>query len=281
MIIDFRMKAPIPKWEKLFADGKDVVRDSSKLRNVVSVPSNTLDEVIGELDFHGIDYAVIMGRGNEPGSSNEELADFLKSPLSTRFIGFIGVDTPNVDEAVRTIETYAATGLFRGVALNASVLLPHLPVGDSAWDPIFIACAKHKLPLALTLSIYLGITGPRQNYDFARPSQLVRAAQAFPDLNFIINHGAWPFVNEAIGTASYLRNIYILPDLFVRFPDGEKYLEAANFHLSNQILYGSNYPNVPYEFTLDKVKNWNWDEGVQQKFFYENAAKLLGLPVQE
>jgi len=277
MIIDFRMKAPIPKWEKLFEDGKDVVKNTHQLKNVGLVPSSTLEEVIGELDAHGIDYAVIMGRGNEPGSSNEELADFLKSPQAERFIGFIGVDTPEVDEAVRTIETYAATGLFRGVSLNASVLLPHLPVGDPSWNPIFEACVKHKLPLALTLSVYLGITGPRQNYDFARPSQLIQAAKAYPELNLIISHGAWPFINEAIGSATYAPNIYILPDLFISFPDGDKYLEAANFHLSNQVLYGSNYPNVPYEFTLPKVKNWQWEEGIQQKILYDNAAKLLGL----
>ncbi|MFF2092286.1 amidohydrolase family protein [Paenibacillus sp. NPDC058174] len=277
-IIDFRMKAPIPKWEKLFEDAKDVVKDYHQLRNVEAIPSNTLEEVIEELDSHDIAYAVIMGRGNEPGSSNEELADFLRSPASDRFVGFIGVDTPDVDEAVRTIETFAATGLFRGVAVNASVLQPHLPVGDASWDPIFETCVKYKLPLVLTLSVFLGLTGPRQNYDFVRPSQLYRAAKAFPEVNFIISHGAWPLAGEAIAVASYTPNIYILPDLFVRFPEGDKYLEAANFHLSGQVLYGSNYPNVPYSFTLDKVKSYQWDEAAYRKFVYENAAKLLGLP---
>jgi len=278
MIIDFRMKPPIPGWEKLFEEGKDAVPRFHRLEGVKPVPSDTLEEVIGELDSFGITYAVVMGRGNEPGSSNEELAAFLTGPSSGRFIGFIGVDSPDVEGALATIDKYAATGLFRGVSLNASDLLPHLPVGDSSWDPIFEACVKRRLPLSITLSGYLGMNGPRNDYDFARPSRLARAAKTYPELNIIVSHGAWPFVSEAIAMASYYPNIYLSPDLFLGFPQGKLYAEAANLHLSNQLLYGSCYPNVSYEFALSHFKNQQWNEGVLDKVLYSNGARLLGLP---
>ncbi|MFB9279838.1 amidohydrolase family protein [Cohnella cellulosilytica] len=279
MIIDFRIKPPIPGWEKLFEEGRDAVPRFHKLQGVNPVPSNTLEETIGELDANGITHAVVMARGSVPGSSNDELSAFLSGQPSQRFIGFIGVDSPDAEGAVATIAKYAATGLFRGVSLNAHTLLPHLPVGDGSWDPIFETSIEHGYPVSLTLSGFLGMNEPRKDYEFARASRLVRALKKYPELKLIVSHGGWPFVSEAIAVASYYPNLYLSPDLFLGFPQGNLYAEAANLHLSDQLLYGSCYPNISYEFTLSRYRSYPWHEGVMRKVLYENGARLLGLPV--
>lgn len=277
-IIDFRMKPPIPSWEALFADGRNAI--SNLLRtDLKPIPSETLEQVIGEMDELGITHAVIMGRGNEPGSSNEELAAFLSSQTSNRFIGFIGADSTSIEEAVDTVEKYAPTGLFRGVSINPALLQPRTPIGDVSWDPLFEVCLKHNLPLSVTLSVLLGLIGPSPDYDYARPSGLIRAAKAYPELNIIISHGAWPFVSEAITAAIYCPNIYLSPDLYSGFPGSKLYAEAANFQLADQLLFGSCYPNVPYDFALTHFRNEQWNEGILERVLYKNGAKLLGLPL--
>lgn len=277
MIIDFRMKPPIPAWERLFAEGKNAVGQWLNLQDLTPILSETLEDVVGEMDAQGITHAVVMGRGNEPGSSNAELAVFLSGRTNGRFIGFIGADSLDIAGAVDAVETYAPTGLFRGVSLNPATLQPRTPIGDPSWDPLFEAALKHGLPVSITLSGLLGLIGPSIDYDFARPAGLIRAAKAYPDLKIIISHGAWPFVGEAITAATLCPNIYLSPDLYSRFPGSELYVEAANFNLSNQLLFGSCYPNVPYDFALSHFKSQNWNEGVLRKILYENGAKLLGL----
>jgi len=279
VIIDFRMKPPIPAWEPLFAEGKNALSGLFGLKGLEPVASETLDEVVGEMDALGITHAVVMGRGSEPGSSNEELAAFLSARKDGRFIGFIGADSPTVQGAVDAIETYAPTGLFCGVSINPATLQPRTPIGDPSWDPIFEACLRHGLPLSITLSVYLGLTGPSPDYDYARPSRLVRAARAYPELKLIVSHGAWPFVQEAIATALFCPNLYLSPDLYLGFPGSRLYAEAANSHLADRLLFGSCYPNVPYGFALSHFKNQQWNEGVLDKVLWENGAKLLGLSV--
>lgn len=278
MIIDFRMKPPIPAWEPLFAEGKDALGRLLNLKGLEPVRSETLNEVIREGEALGIAHTVIMGRGKEPGSSNEELAAFLASRADDRFFGFIGADSPDVAGAVAAIEKYAATGLFRGVSINPAVLQPRVPIGDPSWDPIFEACLKHGLPLSVTLSGFLGLVGSQVDYDYARPGGLARAALAYPDLKIIISHGAWPFVSEAISLAIFCPNVYLSPDLYLGFPGSKLYVEAANFQLSDRILFGTCYPNVPYDFALSHFRSQEWKEGVLERILYRNGAELLGLP---
>ncbi|MFC5703384.1 amidohydrolase family protein [Cohnella faecalis] len=279
MTIDFRMKPPIPAWERLFEEGRNAAGRWLNLRGLEPIPSETLDDVIGEMDAQGITHAVIMGRGNEPGSSNAELAAFLSGQTSNRFIGFIGADSPDIAGAVDAVETFAPTGLFRGVSLNPATLQPRTPIGDPSCDPLFEAARRHGLPLSITVSGLLGLSGESIDYDYARPAGLIRAAKAYPDLKIILSHGAWPFVSEAITAAIVCPNIYLSPDLYFRFPGSQLYVEAVNFQLSDQLLFGSCYPNVPYDFAISHFKSQNWNEGVLRKILYENGAKLLGLPL--
>lgn len=277
MIIDFRIKPPIPAWEQLYAEGRDGVTKGFQIPGFTPIQSDTLEEVIAEQDKLGITHGVIMGRGNEPGSSNDELAAFLAAQQSNRFIGFIGADAPTIAESVASIEKYAPLGLFRGVSINPAVIQPNVALEDPSWDPIYEASLKHSLPLSITLSVFIGLFGPDINYDYARPSRLIRAARKYPDLKIIISHSGWPFVSEAISTAIFCPNIYLSPDLYLGYPGSSQYVEAANFALSDRLLYGSCFPNVPYDFAIDHFRSQNWKEGVLHKVLYENGARLLNL----
>ena len=50
--------------------------------------------------------------------------------------------------------------------------------------------------------------------------------------------------------------------------------------LSDRILYGSDAPNIPYplETEMNNINTW-FSREVQEKLFFRNANKLLGLNI--
>ncbi len=106
-------------------------------------------------------------------------------------------------------------------------------------------------------------------------------ATDFPDLTLIVQHGAWPYSREAVGLAYKQPNVYIVPGQYVHyeFPGSEDYVKAANRQLSDQMLFGSVYPNCgPVSEVMSIVDELGFvSEEVKQKYFHVNARRLLGL----
>ncbi|WP_411844161.1 amidohydrolase family protein [Salinicoccus sp. HZC-1] len=278
MVIDFKMKPPIPGWEDMFAAGKTPVKEKFKaLKDVEPTKARTLDDVLAEMDGQGITHSVILGRNNELNSSNAELLEFLTSQKGERFFGFIGIEDMTVEEAVETIHKYAATGKFHGVAANPAKIRPLTGIGDPSLDPIFEACLEHDLPFCMTLSLLISLISEKPDYDYIHPKQLIRIADKYPELKLIISHAAWPFVQESIAVAIHYPNIYLCPDFYISFPGGGQYAEAAKAGLEDQLLYASCYPNVPYDYAMAHYNKHDLPEDIFEKVMSGNAKKLLGL----
>jgi predicted TIM-barrel fold metal-dependent hydrolase len=276
MAIDFKMKAPIPEWEPLFEQGRtSVVERFSVLKDVTPTEAMTMTDVLDEMDNQGVTHSVILGRNNQAGSSNAELLDFLSSNEGERFFGFIGIEDMTVEEAVETIHKYAATGRFHGVAANPAKIRPFTPIGDPSLDPIFEACMEHDLPFCMTLSMLITLLADGADYDYIHPRQLIRVLEKYPDLDLIISHAAWPFVQESIAVAVHYPNLYLCPDFYMGFPGAEQYLEAADKGLEDQVLYASCYPNVPYDYAMKHYRSGDLPPDIMAKIMEGNARRLL------
>lgn len=275
MIIDFKMKPPIPEWEELFKNGRNpVAKLFSNLPDFEPATAETFDDVIKEMDETGIAKAVILGRNNEPGSSNEELYKFLKSDVNERFYGFIGIEDMMVEEAVETIEKYGPTGTFNGVAVAPTKIIPHTQVDDESLHPIFDACEKYDLPFCITLSMLLTLNDDEADYDYINPKHLIPILQKYPDLKVIISHAGWPFIQEGIAVAMHFQNLYLCPDFYMGFPGSEVLAEAADKGLGEQILYASCYPNAPYDYALAQYRKY-FSREVMDNILYKNAERIL------
>lgn len=275
MIIDFKMKPPIPQWEQLFKAGrKPVTKQFSNLPDFEPTTAETYEDVIKEMDDTGITKAVILGRNNSPGSSNEELYEFLKSDDNDRFYGFIGIEDLTVEEAVETIEKYGVTNLFSGVAVAPTKIEPHTQIDDERLNPIFDACMKFNLPFCITLSMLLTLNDDEADYDYINPKHLIPVLQKFPAMKVIVSHAGWPFIQEGIAVAMHFRNLYLCPDFYMGFPGAEVLAEAADKGLGEQILYASCYPNAPYDYALAQYRKY-FSEEVMDNIMYKNAEGIL------
>jgi uncharacterized protein len=60
-------------------------------------------------------------------------------------------------------------------------------------------------------------------------------------------------------------------------PAGTLYVDAANGALSDQIAFGSSFPFRGTAQSINDYKKLDFRDGVRDKLFFTNAARLLGL----
>ena len=59
-------------------------------------------------------------------------------------------------------------------------------------------------------------------------------------------------------------------------PGGQLYVEAANGYLQDRFLFGTAYPALPFQGTVERVCGLSFSDEVLDKVLFGNAARLLG-----
>ena len=113
--------------------------------------------------------------------------------------------------------------------------------------------------------------------DHVAPRYIDIVARDFPDLEIVISHGGYPWVNEAITVAERNRNVYIDLSEYEFSPLAEAYVQAANTMIGDKILYASAHPFVDFKDALTTYDKLDFKPEVRQKIMHDNAAKLLGI----
>ena len=84
-------------------------------------------------------------------------------------------------------------------------------------------------------------------------------------------------MSEIIGVAFRYANVTLVPDMYIFQPAGRLYVDAANGALSHQIAFGSSFPFRAMAQSINDYKKLDFRDGVRDKLFFTNAARLLGL----
>jgi hypothetical protein len=170
-----------------------------------------------------------------------------------------------VDEAERAV---------RRLGLKAINLEPGFGEPARAFDdpllwPIYEALEDREIPVFL-------MTGPTTpNLALNDPSSIGRVARRFPRLDIVVQHGAWPRVDEITGVAFRYPNVTLVPDMYIFQPGGRLYVEAANGALADQVAFGSSYPFRAMRQSADDYQRLGFRDDVLEKVLFANAARLL------
>ena len=208
---------------------------------------------------------------------NDKLAEAIEKHR-TLFIPFAGADPFKGVRAVRELEHAFKDLGFYGVALPPWEL--NLPTNDKRFYPIFSKCAEHDKILFVHCSINHGVG---RKIGLTHPSYLDEVAQDFPELKIVANHGGWPWVNDLVGVAWRNPNVYIcisaIRPKYIGTPGTgwEPLLTYGNNILQDQVVWGSDWPNLPWKRSINEVMDLPLKEEVKEKWLYNNAARLLGL----
>jgi predicted TIM-barrel fold metal-dependent hydrolase len=250
-----------------------------RLKPAPSFEQQSIDLMFEEMDGAGIELGVIgvPAPTEKPGfvsTSNNKIAEMVNR-YPERFVGFGCLDTSDPKAALDEIDHILELGLI-GVTIEPSTARVSRRVDDRQLYPLYEAAEQKNL---LVLTVMSCLLGPY--LDDCHPESLDHVATDFPALTLIIQHGAWPYSREAVGLAFKQENVYIVPGQYMHyeFPGSEDYVKAANRQLSDQILFGSVYPNCgPLSEVMDIVDNIGFvDETTKWKYLEGNARRLLGL----
>ncbi|MBL7501084.1 amidohydrolase [Frankia sp. CNm7] len=239
------------------------------------IPDNELADgvdpvalVLGELDRHGVDVALVSV------SANEEVAARALAEHPDRFVGSWSCD-PNrgmagIRELVHAHETYG----IRAATVFPHGGLPQVPIDGPQMYPIYAKCVELGIPIFVTV----GIAGPRLPSACQRVELIDQVMYDFPELVFVMRHGAEPWTELAVKLMLKWPNLYYSTSAFAPRYYPADIINYANTRGADKILYGGYFP---MGLTLDRIMaelpHVGLKDDVWPKFLRHNAARLLGL----
>lgn len=178
-------------------------------------------------------------------------------------------------EARDLIERHGIRGFkFHGIMQDIS------PADRIAY-PLYEVIAGHRLP-AIFHTGHSGMgTGMRGGggvrLKWGQPMLIDDVAVDFPDMQIVLAHPGWPWVDESLSMALHKDNVFI--DLSGWSP---KYLQPqiiryANGQLQHKMLFGSDYPLIRPDKWLEAAAQVGFQPRVLAGIVKDNAARLLGL----
>lgn len=193
-----------------------------------------------------------------------------------------------VPECLRSATFYPEPGVGEYVAELVSdgveVFKLHTQVGEFLLDDPLLDPAWEALAAVGTPVITHVGSGPVGNA-FTGPEHLERLLAKHPDVRVVVAHLGAPEFAEFLDLAekhehTYLDTTMVFTDFFVPFPDA---LVPRLAGLGDKILYGSDFPNLPYEYShqlegLERLlgRSAGLDDGWLDRVCWHNAVRLFG-----
>lgn len=207
--------------------------------------ATNIPRFVGHLDEFGIDRAIIWGFLSIPHGSSvpaEYVAEVVRQHPD-RFIGFHSPDPLGGWRSVQEVERAAKELGLRGLKMFQA--LNNIAIDDERALPIYAKAEE----LGLVVTIQAGWSrtlGSR--LELHRPLGVDRVAMACPDLQLVIAHGGWPWVDETYALMLKHPNVYTdtseWPGFMTQEGIARALVTAKHLGLLDRILWGSDYPLV-------------------------------------
>jgi predicted TIM-barrel fold metal-dependent hydrolase len=278
-ILDFRLRPPIKSFLKcgFFNEESNPFAWHSPWPE--SALKRSMPMLLKEVKSAGVDSAVVWGRTTldpDRSTSNDDVAEIVREHGDLFLAGFGGIcpASGKIGESVREVERCAKTLGLKGITLEPSFGMRPLAFAD---DPILYPIYElmQDLGLILALTISRG-SPPGQTLRHSNPEAIDRMAGEFPRMKIVISHACWPWVEQSCGLAFRRQNVYLQPDLYgMGMPGTTEWVEAANSHLQDRMIFGSAYPYQGVPEMVNAYLNLPYRPEVMEKVMYKNAARLL------
>jgi predicted TIM-barrel fold metal-dependent hydrolase len=112
---------------------------------------------------------------------------------------------------------------------------------------------------------------------FAHPLAVDQLAADFPNLTIIAAHPGWPWTEEMIAVALHKGNVYWELSGWAPKYFPESVVRDAKGRLRDKVMFGSDYPSIPYERLLREWSELGYDDALLERIFHGNAERILGL----
>ena len=244
----------------------------------------TLEEVLVEMDYGGIDKAVLLAedlttQAGDTIVSNAEIQKIVELQPD-QFYGFASVD-PYRQDAVQVLDDAFKHQGLAGLKLNPSK--QRFFPADDLLKPIYRKCLDYNKPLLFHAGMSWEPNAPAR---YSQPVNFEDVAISYPELRICLAHFGWPWVSETVMLMLKYPNIYT--DTSFLYLDSPKEFYEQIFtrtmgphwldnNFNDQMLFGSNTPRFRAFKLKAGLEALDLRQSTRQKLFGDNALKFLGL----
>ena len=230
--------------------------------------ADAIATVIGEMDHFGIEKAMI-GVGFERGTGLEALRRY-----PDRFFGSFEVN-PNagMDGVRNLVRAHEELGIKAASAFPAG-MSPQVPINDKKFFPLYAKCVELDIPIC----VCTGVPGPRVPMACQKTELIDEVCWFFPELKFVMRHGAEPWDELAVKLMLKWPNLYYSTSAFAPRYYPEPIVHYANTRGADKVMYAGYFPmGLSLERIFSELPNVAFKDDVWPKFLRENAARVFEL----
>ena len=223
---------------------------------------------VGEMDRHGIAQALI---GYNEGSP---LNDIVRDRFADRFIFDMPVDPNAGVDAVRAIRRAHAEIGIKAISVFPSGCVPQVPINDKRMWPIYTTACE----LDIAILINVGVPGPRLPMAPQHVELIDEVCWFFPELRFIMRHGAEPWEALAVKLMLKYPNLYYSTSAFSPKHYPKAIIDYVNTRGADKIIYAGYFPmGLSLERIFTELDQVPFKDAVWPKFLRDNARRALKL----
>lgn len=280
-IIDLMLGIPRDDPKQVYEFMKPLLRDAESRRAFefpaqymfkdfpkVEKQEDYITYTLGLMDRFGIEKAFI---GID---DDDEIGKLAMKRHRDRF--FCGCDAdPNQGmEAVRKIERLHGEWGIKGVHAFPAGLFPQVPIHDKKFYPIYAKCVELDLPIC----VCVGVPGPRIPMEPQKVEYVDEVCWFFPELKFVMRHGAEPWTDLAVKLMLKWPNLYYSTSAFAPKYYPKAIVDYANTRGADKILYAGYFPaGLTLERIFAELPQVPFRDHVWPKFLRDNAVRVFGL----
>jgi len=224
-----------------------------------------LDELLEEMDTHGVQKAILMDNIAKPHVTARRFAEARPDRFALAMGGLnLLTPMPTLRELTAVVAdlpvVYAAVGpSFWGDA--------QYPPSDAVYYPLYTKCAELNLPLCLNT----GLPGPPIPGEVQNPIHLDRVCVRFPELRLCMIHGADPWWDVAIRLLIKYENLRMMTSAWSpkRLPDS--LLHYMRTRGPNKVMFGSDWPVLAMSRVIPEALALDLPPEVLDNYLYNNA----------
>ena len=215
----------------------------------------------------------MVGVGHREGQGEATGEEALKR-YPGRFVGSVGAD-PNdgmagIENIVRAYETWGV----RSISMFPAGCFPQVAINDKKMYPFYALCVELDLPIF----VCVGIPGPRVPFKPQHVELIDEVMYDFPDLTFVMRHGAQPWTELAMKLMLKWPNLYYSTSAFAPKHYPVDIINYANTRGADKIIYAGYFPmGLSLERIMTEMKAVPFKDEVWPKFLRENALRVFKL----
>lgn len=240
----------------------------------------TAEEVIANMDEHGIDKSVILNLGWASHELCVETNDYILEAIARypkRLIGFCVIQPLAGDKALKELERCAQNGI-KGIGEMRPDVQDFDLKDSSLMKPVIETAVKYNLIFLTHASEPVG----HQYFGKGNitPEAIYPFILNFPDLKVVCAHwgGGLPFYALMPEVAEALSNVYFDTAATPFLYKPQIFKRVADIIGSDRILFGSDYPLLSPKRIIDQLESTGLSQEDKAKILGGNAQKLLSIP---